>query len=131
MKFSIWIIEMRRDLTGLKFGKLTVQKFAERTDRGKSKWLCICECGNKCVVTCDNLQSGNTKSCGANKHRKGGPQRGIIKHGLSRTPEYHCWKAIIDRCTNPKNRAWRHYGGRGILICDRWKELSNFVRDMG
>lgn len=53
------------------------------------------------------------------------------KHGMFREPEYKAWGTMVQRCTNPNNRAWIHYGGRGITICERWRTFSNFIEDMG
>ena len=52
-------------------------------------------------------------------------------HGKANTPENYIWRAMIQRCTNPLNAAWEHYGGRGINICDRWLQFENFLADMG
>lgn len=54
------------------------------------------------------------------------------RHGLSNTPEYSVWHGIKDRCLNPNSCNWSRYGGRGITICDRWKDsFPNFLEDMG
>ena len=53
------------------------------------------------------------------------------KHGLSRTPEYRTWNSMISRCTNPKAFAYKDYGGRGIAVCERWKDFLLFLEDMG
>ena len=55
----------------------------------------------------------------------------ITKHGLYHTPEYRVWAAMVQRCGNPKDAAYRHYGGRGITVCGRWKTFENFMTDMG
>lgn len=53
------------------------------------------------------------------------------KHGMYNTREYHTWEAIIQRCKNPNNPRYSDYGGRGITICERWKDFKNFFEDMG
>jgi hypothetical protein len=65
--------------------------------------------------------------------------RGRTKHGHARrrpegrggTPTYYVWAAMIQRCTNPNNADWNHYGGRGIEVCSRWRDFRNFLADMG
>jgi hypothetical protein len=53
-------------------------------------------------------------------------------HGGSKTRTYVIWCAIKQRCLNPNNPAFKYYGGRGITICDRWKDsFENFLSDMG
>jgi hypothetical protein len=57
-----------------------------------------------------------------------GRKRGDNRQGTS---TYYIWAAMIQRCTNPKNRDWRLYGARGITVCDRWRKFENFLADMG
>lgn len=52
-------------------------------------------------------------------------------HGMGGTPTYWTWSSMVRRCTNPNDRAWGDYGGRGILVCDRWRIFANFLADMG
>jgi hypothetical protein len=52
-------------------------------------------------------------------------------HGRTLTPEYKVWRGVIQRCTNPKCPSWARYGGRGITVCERWREFENFLEDMG
>ena len=102
------------DLTGLKFGNLTVVSRAKSSD-GEIKvvmWNCICDCGKSTIVRANDLRSGNTKSCGCIKGEK---------HGLSGTRLYHVWSTMKDRCYNPKSTKYNDYGGRGIRVCDEWK----------
>lgn len=54
-----------------------------------------------------------------------------FKHGLSRSPEYTCWRGIRHRCLNPRARVFKHYGGRGITVCERWLTFENFYADVG
>ena len=116
------------DLTGMKFGRLTVIERAESyvlpsSGKKRSQWLCECECGNRCVVQAGHLKSGHTQSCGC-------LNRDIVKeratHGESKTPLYFVWKSMRQRCKNPNNRRYRDYGGRGIDICKEWDEFLNF-----
>src|SRR5437762_2841096 len=110
------------NLIGRTFGKLKV--IAEAQHRGeKRRSLCVCECGQSAVVGNGNLLSGKTRSCGCSKW--------FSKHGMTQSREYSSWEHIIQRCTNPKNSAFKHYGGRGIKVCERWLAFENFLADMG
>ena len=56
---------------------------------------------------------------------------GRTKHGMFGTYIYRIWSEMIQRCGNPNNQHWGHYGGRGIKVCDEWKDFRSFYRDMG
>ena len=114
---------MRRviDLTGRKFGRLTVIcRSADRIQPCGTKiltWLCYCECGNNVVVSGNNLRRGKTKSCGCIPSGL----RNTKTHGESHTKLYHVWSQMIQRCTNPNQKKYPIYGGRGITVCEEWK----------
>jgi hypothetical protein len=111
------------NLTGRRFGRLTVLSFAgSHPDR---KWFCECDCGSVVRVRGYCLVGGETKSCGC-LHRE---RRRT--HGSSRTPLYKIWQGIKDRCQNPQNTRYAYYGGRGIAVCDRWQNFANFAADIG
>jgi len=120
----------RADLSGHKFGRLTVISFSHSGKNRKSHWLCRCDCGQSTVVQYNNLASGGTKSCGC-------LNRDLLKkrhtiHGMKWTPEYNSWQAMIQRCINPRKPKWKNYGGRGIKVCDRWRHsFQIFYSDMG
>lgn len=116
-----------KNLIGLKFSKLTVLGLysCERdgVDRFKRYWLCQCDCGNTKVVSGHSLKGGTTKSCGClnnDYHKK------RIIHGITKHPLYLVWYNIIDRCTNPESKDYHNYGGRGITVCEEWKDVTNF-----
>lgn len=83
-------------------------------------------CGNEFEAQTDNIKSEKQKSCGCSKRENSGP----IKHGLSNHPLFGIWSAMISRCGSPKNKAFKYYGGRGITVCERWKNPINFIEDM-
>lgn len=102
------------DLTGQKFGRLTViEKYGKYTP---TKWLCKCECGNEYIAIGNNLKRGFTKSCGClqKEHPNG------TTHNLANTRLYNIWAGIKTRCKNPKSKAYKNYGARGITVCDEW-----------
>lgn len=115
-----------KDLRGQVFSMLTVKEYAGILKYGHSGWLCLCECGNKKIVSSALLKRGKTKSCGCLKDSK--PTR---THGKSRTNIYMTWCAMIQRCSNENNSQFKNYGGRGIKVCDRWENFNNFFEDMG
>ncbi len=115
------------DLTGQKFGYLTVlQKTGERT-HGKSKaiiWKCVCDCGQICYVSTNKLKSGHTKSCGCYAKKIASDTHRI--HGDRQTRLYNIWVRMKQRCENPYDAAYRDYGGRGISVCKDWSNYIGF-----
>ena len=121
------------DLTGQKFGFLTVLSRAGSTRRrGKKRfatWLCRCDCGQEVVVAGQRLRNGKRKACGQSGHH----WRNREHHGLSvRFPsEYRTWYAMQRRCYQKNDPAYKNYGGRGLTVCDRWNSFAAFLDDMG
>ncbi|MEN2467887.1 AP2 domain-containing protein [Ornithinibacillus sp. JPR2-1] len=98
------------DLTGKKFGRLTVIERTSNDKHGKTRWLCECECGNNVISYGSDLNRGKTKSCGC-----------IQKiHGLSKHRLYNIFAMMKDRCYNPENISYPWYGGQGIKIYQLW-----------
>lgn len=114
------------DLLGKKFGRLTVVSEAEpkHTEYGnRRRWLCLCDCGNYTTVDQTNLVSDRSKSCGC--YRKELVTQSQTKHGEGgekhRTRLYRVWLGMNERCRNPKHISYYLYGGRGIGVCNEWK----------
>lgn len=117
------------EITGVVFGRLTV-KSRVPTSSKNSRWECVCSCGTVVNVSRPNLVSGHTKSCGCLRAEISGSRFRI--HGKRRTSEFTVWASMIQRCRNPRSIMWHRYGGRGILVCDRWlSSFANFLSDMG
>ena len=118
----------RSDMVGRVFGKLTVVAFSHyhRQPSGKlvSLWACRCICGGDKITTGQNLLRGDTVSCGCASANQ-------VIHGLKGTPTYNSWKSMKTRCLNQRSNNWQRYGGRGIVICERWLSFPNFLADMG
>ena len=118
------------DLTGRKFGELTVVRRVENHRSGQAMWLCTCSCGGEHKATSHNLTCGDVRTCGCLSRKLAAEK--ITRHGRYNTPAYNSWRGMKDRCTNPKHSAYARYGGRGITVCDRWLEsFENFYADMG
>ena len=118
------------DLTGKKFGRLTVLRKDGRDRHGMRLWECACDCGKIIKTRKGALTSGRSKSCGC-FNIEGRIQR-ATKHGMHLSPEYTAWRHMIDRCKNIKNKHFDDYGGRGITVCERWhNSFENFYADMG
>ena len=117
----------RIDLTGMRFGKLTVLSFSHADKSGKAMWLCQCDCGNKKIIASGNLRSGNSKSCGC-LHKEMLTQR-MLTHGETGGRLYWIWHGMKARCLNPKEPAYKHYGKRGIMVCNEWKNSFEAFRD--
>jgi hypothetical protein len=120
------------DLTNERFEKLFVIEW----DAKRKKWKCLCDCGKITYVSSSHLTLNHTRSCGCyHKERasicntKHGQRRKI---GAGTTKAYSIWGAIKARCHNPKNSHYHMYGGRGIAVCERWRNsFENFFEDMG
>lgn len=120
----------RIDLVGQKFKRLIVEAFSHKGNDRHSHWRVKCDCGNIIIAHGSALKTGNTGSCGCLKKE-------IVlkcnrKHGMSESPTYSSWNSMKKRCLNVNSKDYKHYGGRGIIICDRWlNSFENFLADMG
>jgi len=106
-------------LEGQRFGRLVV------LERSGTKWKCKCDCGGASLCTTTNLTCGNSTSCGCNKGKH------LKKHGRYLHPCYCSWRSMIQRCENENSSDYPKYGGKGISVCERWKDIENFIIDMG
>lgn len=113
---------------GTVFGRLTIvgQSFYVRWNGGKRMRVavCRCECGEMLVVPLTMMRNGNWRSCGCARQT----WRNSTKRHVH---EYNSWHAMTMRCTDPNNRKYQQYGGRGITVCERWKSFDDFLEDMG
>lgn len=101
-----------------------------RMPSGRKAWVCQCDCGRTKIVATTNLGSKGPRSCGC--------RRGPRIHGwtsrdatFGQKATFYTWKSMIQRCDNPKHTMYEYYGGRGVKVCDRWRDFMMFVEDMG
>ena len=110
----------RVDLIGEKCGCYTVLEEVEMNVHGKRRFTCSCDCGNICVLSMQTLRKGSSLHCSECR-----PQ-------TTKTGAYKSWEAMLGRCYNTNNTHFEYYGGRGIKVCDAWRDsFSAFFEDMG
>jgi len=107
----------RKDLTGMKFGRLTVLEYYDTTRHGV-RWECRCDCGATTIAYTSSLTTGNTSSCGC--FYKERIKTINIKHGMRHTKIYSTWCNIKKRCKDVSSKRSKDYGGRGISVCKEW-----------
>jgi hypothetical protein len=112
------------DITGQKFGRLTAISIARKEDK-IIYWKFLCDCGSEQIIASFPVRKGLTKSCGCIQI-----ERNTI-HGMTGTRIHTIWNGMRERCKNKKANNYHNYGGRGIKVCDRWLDFSNFYEDMG
>lgn len=112
--------KMKREKTelekyiGQKYGRLRVIEVI-KPQRGETKWRCRCDCGNEYIGIGKYIKCGNIKSCGC-------IAKELQENAIVYKRIYKVWHSMIERCYNPKNKNYKNYGGRGITICEEWKE---------
>lgn len=116
------------DLTGLRFGRLVVEKRSDKKSNAGVLWICKCDCGGFSESNSLKLRKGHTSSCGCLKKES----KPTLTHGMAnKTRTYRTWKEMRQRCLNKNSDKWQWYGGRGILICAEWNSFERFLSDMG
>jgi hypothetical protein len=118
------------DRTGETYGRLTIIGDAPRENKQARRVFVQCNCEAKTIksVLLHSLRCGETKSCGC--WCKENAKVKSTTHGMTKHPLYRIWAGIIKRCTNPNNKSFKNYGGRGIFVCNKWKKFENFYSDM-
>ena len=107
--------------------KLT--KTTKKNKSGRFLWQYRCCCGNLFLSPTWEVNKGKTRSCGCIKKQH---LKSLSTHNLSKSSTYFCWQSMKQRCYNPNTPNYSNYGGRGITVCDRWKNsFENFLCDMG
>lgn len=117
------------DLTGRKFNRWQVLSRSDNTRTGKTVWRCRCDCGIEKNVIGANLIQAISHSCGCFRIER--TRERSLKHDMTNTRLYVVWCGMLARCSNPNHTAWELYGGRGIVVCERWHDFKAFLADMG
>ena len=118
------------EIIGKKFNRLTIKEKIEERKRGCIQYRCICDCGNEYNSTLTELKRGDIKSCGC--YKRDYLKEKLTTHGMSSHYMNRKWRAIKNRCYNKKTDRYKDYGGRGIIMCEEWKDsFEQFYEDMG
>lgn len=111
-----------------RFGKLVVvekgDNYIDKRGYPRDMWVCKCDCNNTKTILGLNLRSGNSKSCGC--ATKENAIKINTKHGMNRTRLHEIWVGMRKRCNNKKCKCYKSYGGRGITVCNEWKDFESF-----
>lgn len=113
----------KEEYIGKRYSRLVIKDVT--VVKWESFFICVCDCGAEVKASSYNVKNGHTKSCGCAR----------IEHGCNKTGNrkhiYGVWDAMIQRCTNENSLAYHNYGGRGITVCERWKDFKCFYSDLG
>lgn len=113
-----------KDLKGKRFGEWIVLDLSEKNKYNQRLWKCKCSCGEIAEVTSGVLLGGYSRSCRDCAYKKKGENQKT--HGMSRNRIYKIYQGVLNRCNNKNNYSFEHYGGRGIMVCDKWSGEHGF-----
>lgn len=118
------------DMTGKRFGRLTVVEYVGNTREGRAEWRCVCDCGKTIVAHGKNIRRGNTKSCGCLKLEKSTKRIVDLNttHGMAHSRLHRIWHNMRVRCACPSFVGWEYYGGKGITVCGEWQTFEPFYK---
>lgn len=124
-------MRMPENLRGAVSGKLVATAFVGQEVRGRAfVWKCRCQCGGHAIRRATQIKKRTTPDCGCGSRQRMSDRN--RKHGLGRTPEAARWRAMVNRCHNQNNDGFHRYGGRGIWVCERWRNsFEAYLEDVG
>ena len=109
---------IEKDMSPKLIGETYLRKPTETSQQRYKYGVYMCQyCGKEFECTVSNVKRGHTKSCGCLN----------TTHGLRNHRFYKTWNGMVQRCNNPKIKAYKNYGGRGITVCEEWLDVRNFV----
>ena len=114
-------------MIGKTFGRLTVIERRTSNKAGNAMFLCECSCGTEKTVMAVSLRNGNTQSCGCLRIER--VKQAVTTHSMSKHPLMSVWDGMMRRCYKMSARYYKDYGGRGIVVCERWHAAGNFIAD--
>ena len=118
------------DLTGKKFGKLTVLSRSANDTRGRAKWLCLCDCGGEKIAASYSLQKGVVTSCGCVRSaamKKAAAKRFCDCAFSLNRHLYRGWYSMVKRCHEKSDKQYPLYGAKGVFVCDEWRTFEGFA----
>lgn len=119
-----------KDISGQKFGRITVLSLNKMDKNRNAIWNCFCSCGTYKEINGSNLKRGLIKSCGCLNNEMASKR--LSTHGQSKSKEYRSWAGMKERCYNTNIIQYCDYGGRGIIVCEEWiNSFETFLSDMG
>lgn len=118
-----------KNITGMRFGRILVLYKTKARNKSSAFYYCVCDCGIEKVISGALLRNKLQVSCGCYR----AANKPNMKHGLAnKSPAYKAWKEMKQRCYNTNSSKYKNWGGRGIIVCDRWiNSFENFFADMG
>ena len=118
---------MVENLIGKRFGRLVVISRAPNGRNWRTRWNCICDCGNQCTVSASHLKNGHTQSCGClNKEITATRNKENRKYEYRNHRIYDCWKDMIKRCIQKDGHNAKNYALKGITVCEEWHDFECF-----
>lgn len=112
------------DLTGHRYGRLTVIERVGKNNTGQTTWKCVCDCGKEIIVVGARMRFGSVKSCGCLQREMASLANKT--HGMTKSKLHVDWRAMRKRCFCKNDKAYKDYGGRGITVCDEWNDFMAF-----
>lgn len=131
-KCRLVALAKHEDAVGKRSGSLVIIGITSSEKSRGVYYICNCDCGMTVVILSSRVKSGHSTKCSKCGKDDFDSKTYKVRHGMSHTSTYRIWDGMRRRCTDPKDKSYGRYGGKGITVCDRWLEsFDNFLEDMG